>query len=293
MTVPGFGPLPYMERALRGEYCPSDEMVARARASWDYSLSEAWNQALGIEGPDRPAISGSRQHNCARRLAAWMAGIPEDERDNPRMNWNFIKGRIGEAINRAWSLLGGLPDVLSPLPSGEEVRYRYRIGGAEYGDSPDLVWREDGALVVADFKATGNSYAVKKIRDGAGVPWEMDYDGQLHRHMAAVSNTLGEPCTRAYYVVVDMGTGQYAQTRLDWDGVLWARMEANVTAARGVGGGDPWSTLPRPEWAVTKEIAGCHQIDSVPCSYCGFKSRCWPGYEMTVVGGKPTWRKPK
>ena len=288
-ALPGYGPIPYMERALSGEP-PSPEALAHALKVWDASARALWALQLPYEERPGKPLSGSRRHNCARYVAARLAGLEEAHDAGPRRQGNYLKGRIVEAVARCQAILGGLPSVLSPSPDdGEEVSYTYRLGGDEYTDRPDLVWREGGALVVADFKG-GNQWAVNELRDGEPPPTKFDQAGQVFRHMRAVEDHYAEPVARGYYVVIDAATFQYAQAVQPWSVEAWDDMERTYIAGSS-SVSSPFS-IPRPSWATTKFVAGCEEITSPACSYCGYRARCWPGFDLVVLSKGPVWRKP-
>ena len=286
------GIIPYIERGLTGEHEPTVEQRIHAKANLDKGFDAIWSLVSHEKWESKNPISGSRRHFCAREIAARFAGVPVEEDNTPRRQGYYTKGRVHEAVYRSYALIGGLPDVISPDMEGDEVRYKYDIGGDEWTDLPDVVWREGGVLAVADFKGTG-FYGLKEVRKTGTVPSKMDHDGQLHRHMRAVEHTTGEECRVAYYVVIDGGSGQYAQARLDWDQDLWDAMEAAYVLGAEAGRNERPFDPPRPEWATTKEIAGCDQIEAVQCKYCDFRGACWPGFDLVALSKGPEWRRKK
>lgn len=275
-----------IERFQRGEYVPTEAQVARATAFMEGQAIRSFrrnflaSRAEADEG--RPPISGSSRWQCPTHL--WHSLNGSDKGDKaPRAFTNFFLGDMTEAMVVALAILAGV-DVLWPNEKGEQYESCMTIAGREVKGHVDMVVRHPQyGPVPVEVKSMGERGFEKSKREG--VDNTFGYIDQLGVYILSMGASHG------LFVYVDKSRGGLGE---DWRArgqFSPAYYEKALAAAQS---GKP----SKPKWATSRLVRGTGgrpstlEVEDVRCSYCDFRSHCWPGYEQTVVSGKVKWRKP-
>lgn len=269
-----------LETWVRDGMPTTPERIARAEAIVGAAARQAIGNFIPAWEPEaRPKVTLSSHFYCPRQIHYALNGV-EKEAPAPRAFDAFAIGQQVEGVLVAKCILAGLP-VKWPDESGKQFRSSLEWDGDSLRGSVDMVLDIEGALIPVECKSM-SEYGFDKAKK-EGVEDTFGYVGQLQNYIAMLQAPYG------IFVGVSKSTGHAFEQHVKPDPAHVARnRESYISAKRG---------LPeRPGWATVKVVkapgGAVTQIEAVACNYCAYKAACFPGYEQTVVSGKPVWRKP-
>lgn len=271
-----------LEDWVRAGMPTTPERVERARALMHKHADMALGNWSGEPEEYRPLVTLSSSFWCPRKIHYDLMRAPK-EPVAPRALDAFGIGQMVEAMLVSKCILAGLP-VKYPTPDGGQYRHHMLVAGQLLRGSVDMVLEDEGGrLIPVEVKSMAD-FGFDSTKRSGKVDDMFGHAGQLGRYIHLMDAPYG------IYVAVKKSTGHALEIHLQRDDAVLAEAEASLKAAR--------QGLPeRPEWAKTKAIAGCEQIDSVRCGYCPYRSAngefpgCWPGFEQSIVSGKPVYRR--
>lgn len=277
---------------------------ARAYVREEAEAAMLSSYAPSVEQEPRPAITLSSKFYCPRQIWLKCAGKDDDDRA-PRFYNVLYVGRVVESSVVARMILAGLP-MLTPAWGGtRQRRTALDLGGGALRGSIDLLLAADlmgqppasreelaeykGPVILGDVKSMSDYGFDEAVRDRS-VGNTFGYEDQLNNYRLGLESE-GLRVEAAVFVIHKKSTGHEAE-------ILCPERTDQVTAMRVAYGKATGAQLPdRPEWATVKVVKSpkdgtVEQIENVRCGYCPCRAACWPGFEQSIVSGRPVYRRP-
>ena len=277
---------------------------ARAYVREEAEAAMLGNYAPSVDREERPDITLSSHFYCPRQL--WLKRDGKADEDvAPRTYNTWFTGRVVEASVVCRMILAGLP-MLTPAWGGtRQRRTALDLGGGALRGSIDLLLAADlmgyppasreelaaykGPVILGDVKSMSDYGFDEAVRDRS-VGNTFGYEDQLNNYRLGLE-AEGLRVEAAVFVIHKKSTGHEAE-------ILCPERTDQVTAMRVAYGKATGAQLPdRPEWATVKVVKSpkdgtVEQIENVRCGYCPCRAACWPGFEQSIVSGRPVYRRP-
>lgn len=277
---------------------------ARAYVREEAEAAMLGNYAPSVDREERPDITLSSHFYCPRQL--WLKRDGKADEDvAPRTYNTWFTGRVVEASVVCRMILAGLP-MLTPAWGGtRQRRTALDLGGGALRGSIDLLLAADlmgyppasreelaaykGPVILGDVKSMSDYGFDEAVRDRS-VGNTFGYEDQLNNYRLGLE-AEGLRVDAAVFVIHKKSTGHEAE-------ILCPERTDQVTAMRVAYGKATGAQLPdRPEWATVKVVKSpkdgtVEQIENVRCGYCPCRAACWPGFEQSIVSGRPVYRRP-
>lgn len=277
---------------------------ARAYVREEAEAAMLGNYAPSVDREERPDITLSSHFYCPRQL--WLKRDGKADEDvAPRTYNTWFTGRVVEAAVVCRMILAGLP-MLTPAWGGtRQRRTALDLGGGALRGSIDLLLAADlmgqppasreelaaykGPVILGDVKSMSDYGFDEAVRDRS-VGNTFGYEDQLNNYRLGLE-VEGLRVEAAVFVIHKKSTGHEAE-------ILCPERTDQVTAMRVAYGKATGVQLPdRPEWATVKVVKSpkdgtVEQIENVRCGYCPCRAACWPGFEQSIVSGRPVYRRP-
>ena len=277
---------------------------ARAYVREEAEAAMLGNYAPSVDREERPDITLSSHFYCPRQL--WLKRDGKADEDvAPRTYNTWFTGRVVEASVVCRMILAGLP-MLTPAWGGtRQRRTALDLGGGALRGSIDLLLAADlmgqppasreelaaykGPVILGDVKSMSDYGFDEAVRDRS-VGNTFGYDDQLNNYRLGLE-AEGLRVEAAVFVIHKKSTGHEAE-------ILCHERADQVTSMRVAYGKATGAQLPdRPEWATVKVVKSpkdgtVEQIENVRCGYCPCRAACWPGFEQSIVSGRPVYRRP-
>lgn len=277
---------------------------ARAYVREEAEAAMLGNYAPSVDREERPDITLSSHFYCPRQL--WLKRDGKADEDvAPRTYNTWFTGRVVEASVVCRMILAGLP-MLTPAWGGtRQRRTALDLGGGALRGSIDLLLAADlmgyppasreelaaykGPVILGDVKSMSDYGFDEAVRDRS-VGNTFGYEDQLNNYRLGLE-VEGLRVEAAVFVIHKKSTGHEAE-------ILCPERADQVTAMRVAYGKATGAQLPdRPEWATVKVVKSpkdgtVEQIENVRCGYCPCRAACWPGFEQSIVSGRPVYRRP-
>lgn len=277
---------------------------ARAYVREEAEAAMLGNYAPSVDREERPDITLSSHFYCPRQL--WLKRDGKADEDvAPRTYNTWFTGRVVEAAVVCRMILAGLP-MLTPAWGGtRQRRTALDLGGGALRGSIDLLLAADlmgqppasreelaaykGPVILGDVKSMSDYGFDEAVRDRS-VGNTFGYEDQLNNYRLGLE-AEGLRVEAAVFVIHKKSTGHEAE-------ILCPERTDQVTAMRVAYGKATGAQLPdRPEWATVKVVKSpkdgtVEQIENVRCGYCPCRAACWPGFEQSIVSGRPVYRRP-
>lgn len=277
---------------------------ARAYVREEAEAAMLGNYAPSVDREERPDITLSSHFYCPRQL--WLKRDGKADEDvAPRTYNTWFTGRVVEASVVCRMILAGLP-MLTPAWGGtRQRRTALDLGGGALRGSIDLLLAADlmgyppasreelaaykGPVILGDVKSMSDYGFDEAVRDRS-VGNTFGYEDQLNNYRLGLE-AEGLRVDAAVFVIHKKSTGHEAE-------ILCPERADQVTSMRVAYGKATGAQLPdRPEWATVKVVKSpkdgtVEQIENVRCGYCPCRAACWPGFEQSIVSGRPVYRRP-
>lgn len=277
---------------------------ARAYVREEAEAAMLGNYAPSVDREERPDITLSSHFYCPRQL--WLKRDGKADEDvAPRTYNTWFTGRVVEASVVCRMILAGLP-MLTPAWGGtRQRRTALDLGGGALRGSIDLLLAADlmgqppasreelaaykGPVILGDVKSMSDYGFDEAVRDRS-VGNTFGYEDQLNNYRLGLE-AEGLRVEAAVFVIHKKSTGHEAE-------ILCPERADQVTSMRVAYGKATGAQLPdRPEWATVKVVKSpkdgtVEQIENVRCGYCPCRAACWPGFEQSIVSGRPVYRRP-
>lgn len=277
---------------------------ARAYVREEAEAAMLGNYAPSVDREERPDITLSSHFYCQRQL--WLKRDGKADEDvAPRTYNTWFTGRVVEASVVCRMILAGLP-MLTPAWGGtRQRRTALDLGGGALRGSIDLLLAADlmgqppasreelaaykGPVILGDVKSMSDYGFDEAVRDRS-VGNTFGYEDQLNNYRLGLE-AEGLRVDAAVFVIHKKSTGHEAE-------ILCPERADQVTSMRVAYGKATGAQLPdRPEWATVKVVKSpkdgtVEQIENVRCGYCPCRAACWPGFEQSIVSGRPVYRRP-
>ena len=277
---------------------------ARAYVREEAEAAMLSSYAPSVDREERPDITLSSHFYCPRQL--WLKRDGKADEDvAPRTYNTWFTGRVVEASVVCRMILAGLP-MLTPAWGGtRQRRTALDLGGGALRGSIDLLLAADlmgqppasreelaaykGPVILGDVKSMSDYGFDEAVRDRS-VGNTFGYEDQLNNYRLGLE-AEGLRVEAAVFVIHKKSTGHEAE-------ILCPERADQVTSMRVAYGKATGAQLPdRPEWATVKVVKSpkdgtVEQIENVRCGYCPCRAACWPGFEQSIVSGRPVYRRP-